>query len=243
MPSRTRRTLFTPHYTAKVRRTGAASLIGYWPLAEKAGSVGYDASGYGRNGTYTNATLGVAGIGDGGSAVSIAATGFCNVYSTSLNGAFNNAEGTMAVWVKVSAAGVWTDATLRETFYISADANNEILPFLRTATNNQITIAYRAGGTLKSVSSTAYGGITGWLHAAVTWSIAANQMIGYINGVQVGATQTGLGTWSGALGSTRCNIGAQTTTPAQPWSGSLAHAAIWSAPLTAVQIASLASIA
>jgi hypothetical protein len=38
-----------------------------------------------------------------------------------------------------------------------------------------------------------------WTHAAMTWDTAADEFKAYINGSQVGTTQTGLGTWAGTV--------------------------------------------
>lgn len=138
----------------------------------------------------------------------------------------------------MSAAGVWTDATERRLVTLFADSSN--LSYLRrTTTNNQLSWQYTAGGTSKTVTLTTAGPV-GWQHIALTISKTADQMIAYINGAQTGATQTGLGTWVGALSNTRTVLGASITTPLTVWSGYLAHAALWSTPLSAAQVAALA---
>jgi hypothetical protein len=76
----------------------------------------------------------------------------------------------------------------------------------------------------------------------MTVSAAADQMIAYFNGVIEAAPRTGLGTWAGTLASISTLIGAETTVPASPWSGSLAVAALWNTALTAAQIARLTDI-
>ncbi len=228
-------------YTNKVKALAAANLIAYWPQAEASGTTALDESGNGRTGAYTGVTLGATGIGDGRTAATYvaASSGRCNVYSASLNGAFNTAEGTIAGWFQVSAAGVWTDATNRYFIHLFADASN-LVYIRRQTTNNQIAYVYIAGGTSKSFAATLSP--TAWFHLALTWSKSADQMKGYVNGAQVGATQTGLGVWSGALASTNCLIGAQSTAGSGPWSGNGAHVAVWSTPLTAPQIAALAVV-
>lgn len=224
-------------YTNKVI---ALSPIAYWPMAESSGLTALDASGNGRNGTYSAVTLGQTGIGDGRTAA-LFSSSYVNIYSASLEGALSVAEGTLSVWFQFQSAGIWTDAAARQFIQIRTDANN-LVALRRTSTNNQLQSQYVAGGTSKTVNITSVGGSVAWNHFALTWSKSADQMIAYINGAQSGAIQTGLGVWAGALSSTLCLIGASTQTPGSPMSGLLAHAAVWASPLSAAQIATLAVV-
>ena len=101
-------------YFKRVLAIDPTHLLGYWPLWEPGGSVAYDISGHNRHGAYTGVTLGHAGIGDGnGCPFFDGANDYANIYSASLASAFNGAEGTVAVLLKVAKAGVWTDGTNR----------------------------------------------------------------------------------------------------------------------------------
>jgi hypothetical protein len=228
-------------YTNKVV---ALSPIAYWPLAELSGTTILDASGNARNGTYKAAgepLLGQVGIGDGRNAPLFdGSNDYANVYSASLAGAFNAAEGSMAIWFKVAAAGVWTDATDRRGIQMRVDSNNRVQLF-KTATNNQVQGFYNAGGTGKTVNFTTSAPLT-WFHLAITWSKSADQMIFYFNGAQQGATQTGLGVWAGSLSSTLTLVGAGDQAGGNVYSGYLAHAAVWDTPLSAAQILTLATV-
>lgn len=228
-------------YTVKVK---ALLPIAYWPMAETSGTVITDESGNGRNGAYKASgepLLGQTGIGDGRTAPLFDGTNdFANVFSASLQGAFNGAEGTLAIWFKVSAAGVWTDGVTRRLMYFQVDANNRVR-FEKSTTNNQIAAVYTAGGTAKSVLWN-NAGPTSLQHLAVTWSKSADQMKFYANGVQIGATQTGLGTWVGSLVSTTTEVGASDTSGNNPWSGNLAHAAVWGSALGSATVATLAAV-
>lgn len=226
--------LYPLAYTSKV---DALNPIAYWPLAEPSGTTIVDESGNGRNGAYTAVTLGQAGIGDGRTSASFnGTTSYGNIHGASFAGAFNPAEGTAALWLKVSGAGVWTDGTTRRALSLRADASN-LIQIQRPATNNLLQVLYNAGGTLEA--PTIATSSLNWLHIAVTWSKSADQVKIYLNGAQSGATQTGLGIWVGALDSTLTNIGA-TAQPSTVWSGLLAHVAVWNTPLSAAQIATLA---
>lgn len=221
-----------------------SSPIAYWPLAEASGTVIVDESGNGRDGVYKAAgepLLGQTGIGDGRTAPLFDGTNdFGNVFTASLQSAFNNQELTLAVWLQVANAGVWADATTRRALYLEADANNRVA-LTKTGTANQLNVFYTAGATNKSVSFVT-GGQTSWFHLAVTVSKGADQLKMYINGTQQGSTQTALGVWAGSLGATTCCVGAASTAGANPWSGLLAHAAVWARALSAAEVLSLATL-
>ncbi len=239
---RLHRALLMP-WTNKVNYTQIVQSLGpiaYWPQAEPSGTVSLDESGNGRNGIYTGVTLGNAGIGDGRTSAGFdGATSYNNIYSVSLAGAFNSAEGTCLIWGKVFAAGVWTDAAFRRLFVLQTDNNNRVTAY-KDGANNTISVLYVAGGTIKSLTITT--STVDWFSLGITWSVSADQVRVYFNGTQSGATLTGLGVWVGAIAATTTVVGAQNTTPAQVWSGTLAHAAVWSTPLGAAQIARLAVV-
>ena len=218
-------------------------LVGWWPMDEAFGSVSYDKSPEGNNGAYTGVTLGQTGIGDGRTAASLdGSTSFNNIYSAGLAADFNGAEGTLAIWAKVSGAGVWTDATADTAAKLQADAANYI--HIRSEGNGDMTLRRIAGGTVKAI--TVAMTTADWFHAALTWSVSAGangQIAAYLNGVQTGLTLTNIGTFSGALGATTTNLGADTTVPVRPYNGTLAHALLYRRALPAFEIARLALVA
>lgn len=224
-------------YKQRVRDTAP---IGYWPLDELSGGTAIDLSGNGRNGAHTGVTLLQPGMGDGGtSPLYDGVNDYTNIYSAGLAGAFSKDEGSVAVWAKVAGAGVWTDATNRRIIHLRTDVSNRLLIGRPTA-SNLLQFLYVAGGTTKTVNLTTSA--VDWLHVVLTWSKATDQMKAYAAGAQTGTTQTALGTWVGALNSTNSNIGSTDTTPNAVWSGTLAHAAIWTRVLTAAEIAELAKV-
>lgn len=225
-------------YTQKVKGTAAANLLAYWTQSESSGTTITDTSGNGRTGTYTVVTLGVAGIGDGNTAATYnGTTSKGDVFGASLAAAINGSEGTIMGWGIVSAAGVWTDGAGRQLLEIGDGAGNRLV-LQKSAVNNALTTNYRAGATNASISPAL--SVTTWFHFAMTWSVSASEVKAYVNGAQSGASITVLGTWGAAP--TRAFIGARTTTPNDVWSGSIAHVAVWSTPLTAGQIAALATV-
>jgi hypothetical protein len=224
-------------YWKRALTVDAVRPISYLPLWEPSGIVANDISGNARHGAYTGVTLGQTGISDGRtSPLFDGINDYTNIYSASLAGAFNGAEGTVVLWGFLPA-GVWIDSQTRVFVGIRVDANNLVI-INRTSTNNQLLLRYVAGGTISGGTITFSS--TTWFHMAITWSKSADQMIRYINGAQTGATSTGLGVWAGALSSTQCTLGALNTVPQQILSGNLAHAAIWNKALSPAQIARLA---
>ncbi len=223
-------------YTNKVI---ALAPIAYWPLGEGAGTPITDEGGNARHGVYTGVTLGNVGIGDGRTAAGFdGATSKGNVYSASLAGAFNKDEGSIAAWCKVSAAGVWTDGINRFALRFAADASN-LVSLIKQSASNRFDCQYAGGGTFRLQSLTSAP--VGWFHAAITWSVLANQVIVYFNGVATGSPLA-TPTFTGSLATTTTVIGAQITTPALVWSGNIAHVAVWTTPLSAAQVATLAIV-
>jgi len=130
----------------------------------------------------------------------------------------------MVWWMRVNAATDWDGATQRYigTFVDTTDWN-ELVQMYKPA-NQFFRFRYKAGGVQDDVDK---AGVTtaAWVHAAVTWSSSADELKGYWNGTQEGATQGTLGAWAGTLD--RAIIGAGTVTPTLVWSGYIAHFAIW----------------
>lgn len=240
------RTGFDPlAYANTILGTESANLIGYWPLWEASGATADNYEGTAaRDGSYTGVTLGQAGIGDGNPCPLFdGVDDVANIYSASLAGVFSGVAGTMAIWAKVSAVGVWTDSTVRKIINFQADANNRAY-FERTATHNRIQLMYRANGTSYSTNIESLS-TTDWFHLALTWDKnagATGQVKAYFNGSQSGVTQTNLQDWAGALAVAYTTIGAMSNIAAQPWSGYLAHAAVWRKALTPAQVLDLAAI-
>ncbi len=228
-------------YTNKVI---ALAPIAYWPMSELSGLTMLDASGNARDGAYKGVggpLLGQIGIGDGRNAPLFDGTDdYANAFSAALQAAFSGVAGTIVQWVKVSAAGVWSDSTTRRSLQFQVDANN-LVRFGRGTVNNQFVGAYTAAGTTKSVVVTT-AAPTGWVHWAITWDAGADEVKVYMNGVQTGTTQTGLGVWAGSIATTTTTIGAASTSGGNPWSGYIAHTAVWTSALNATQILSLATV-
>jgi hypothetical protein len=230
-------------YQGRVLSTGP---IAYWPLNETSGT---EAINYGSLGTAANGTLGAAGAAPTLGAIAAPGGGLApsfdgsndtiNIYTAALNTSFPRTLGSMSIWWKVSAAGVWTDGTVNTLYRCFVDASNYVI-LRKSATNNVVEFFYNAGGTSETLTSTAYNN-TSWNMMALTWTDAGDEVKWYNNGSQTGATQTGIGTFSGNLSTLDTAIGSAGTPASEVWSGNLAHAAIWNKVLTAAEIAALYS--
>lgn len=240
MPSATRT---QQQYVQYHERVLATNPIAYWPLNEKVGTVAYDwvtARNLGaQNGVHAGVTLWQNGIGDGRVCpLYNGANGYTNVQTATFVTNFDGREGSIMFWARVSSAGVWTDGTRRDAYYSIVDAGNYII-LRRSAANGQLDWLYRAGATTESVALGGQSTIE-WFQMGLTWSLSAGvdgEVKAYFNGAQTGATQTSLGAWVGAIVS--ATIGATNTTPANPWSGTLAHFAVWNRPISADEIQQL----
>lgn len=217
-------------------------LVEYWPLWEPSGSVAYGLKN-GYNGTYSNVTLGQTGIGDGRTCPLFnGSSSFVNLYSAGLAGAFNATAGALALWFKIGSSGIWADGSTDYLINIAADTNNQIYIF--KANTGLLQYRYRAGATNATVNSAAQS-TTSWQHLALTWDKAAGisgQFLAYLNGVQVGTTQVGLGIWVGALATTLVNIGSYNTAPLLSANGYIASMALYNRALTPTEVAALAVV-
>lgn len=233
-------------YAQKVLSIQPANLIAYWPLNETSGTAADNAEGTAaRDGTYSSdvSTWPVAtGIGDGNTAPVFDGTNdYVNIYSASLNSAFNGAEGSLLMWWKVAD---WTDATLRLGVNVQVSSTYRIYIQKDNQNPGRLWIIRSADSDSKGVIVTAatHGSPSGYFHIGVTWSESGDAVKCYLFGSQTGSTQTSINAWSGSLNSSGCVIGAASITPANPFSGNIAHVSIFGSALSAGDILSLATV-
>lgn len=227
-------------YAERVKDICGSSMFSYLPLWD-AGSVAFDIGGRKFHGAHVGITPAQQGIGDGRTCpLYDGSNDFTNIHSTAFGSAFTvtmGQEGTFVALVKLAAAATWTDGAVRRVLSMRVNAANNFF-FRRTTTNNQLEFNYQAGGVTKQILDITLGGITDWLILGMTWSLVSGgtgEFKAYggrfgLTVAQLGTTQTGLGTWVGSLSATDCCIGAQNTTPAQVWSGYIAHAVLLNTP-------------
>jgi peptidoglycan/xylan/chitin deacetylase (PgdA/CDA1 family) len=228
-------------YAQRMKNLFGSSLIAHWPLSETSGSVAHDVSGNNLNGTYSGVSL--AGT---KSFLNLPAptfdgnNGYVNLYSAQLASLFNTSEGTKSVWIKILDPAVWSDGAIRTISRIgvnATDANQIIMQ--KTATANQLVMNYRAGGTTKQRAINGQSS-TDWINLILTWSVSADTVKAYINGSDGGVTVTGLGTWSGNIGSSCfcCGVG-DTVNKANDWIGSMSDVLILNRAATPAEAAKI----
>ena len=206
--------------------------IAYWPFWEASGTTADDMSATGADGTYSNVTLGAAGIGDGKTAAQFvaASASYVDVDAAAFRNAFGHKEGSVSFWARVSGSGVWTDGATRYILHIEASSSHYLSIYKMTGANT-LLIRYRANSTNADKSLTI--STTAWFHIVVTWSDSGDTMRVYLNGTEQTPAIGSLGTWPDATPPIdgRCTIGAYYT-PNQHWSGDLAHVAFYNKVLT-----------
>lgn len=223
-------------YSNKLLSLFGSSLIDYSIMGETSGTVAVDSSPLASNGAYTGVTLGQAGIGDGRTCPLFDGTsGFNNRFTAARATAFSALAGTKSIWARVADVGVWTDGAARVIWRSAVDANNQVY-IVKPSTNNLLQAFYIGGGVSKGVQLAV--STTEWFHIGVTWSISGDLLALYINAGAPNTAST-MPTWSGTLATDL--VGSFNTTPVQPWSGWLAHAAAATRAATAGEIAVLAA--
>lgn len=224
----------TPYYKRMLNIFGS-SVVGYWTMNESSGTVAYDKSSNAHNGVYTGVDLANTAAPIRGMRAPLFGTGdLLNIYSASLNTAFDGQEGTMIAWCKVSEAAIWTNGTVGVIFSTYADNNNRIY-LRRSTTNNRIEFGYMAGGTNSGVS-TAVTATTDWFQLALTWSKANDRLIRYQNAVKLGDTIATLGTFAGDLDASATIIGANWINATLPWFGWLSNIILLNREATASEV-------
>lgn len=215
-------------YTQKLRAQMGGRLIAYWPLGEQSGSVALDVSGNGRNGSYTNVSLGQTGIGDGRRAAAFAGNGYVNIYSASLAGAFNGNEYTIFLWAQNAN---WQSADNNILFVIANVAVNCWSYIQKNGPN--IDFGRHASGVTK-INEIKWPVTTNYLCLACVVSKAGDYQRLYCNGVLYDQ-QTGLEAWTGggSLNTANSVIAAWSTIPSgPPYVGKLAHVGIVNGVIT-----------
>ena len=220
----------------------AMAPIAFWRMNEASGTAAVCSVDSAQNGTYAR-DLSVMGTEDGPVTGEVAPTfdgsnDYLDLYTTTFREAFEaavEADGSISFWVKLPSA-VWTDGTARQFFLFRDDANNWVSS-ARHTNNNYLRHQYRAGGTSETVDASGQSD-TGWVNWIFTWSVSSDEFKVYKNGVQIGTTQTGLGTWDGPVSALYTLIGASYKSPiSAPLSGSISNFAVFDKVLSSGEIA------
>jgi hypothetical protein len=230
--------LFGRAYYKRILSTQRAGILGYWPLWEAAGTTANDLIG-GFHGTYVNAVLGQPGKGDGKTSVYFNGTNaYCKIASVPLAAAFTPALGSIQAWFKPDT-GARADGSTRCMAAIGED-NNNYVGLIKASTANQFQAFYKAGGVWKGAAFTILDDL--WHILTLTWNVAADRVRVYLDGVQQGEDQTGLGPYAGDISSNNTGIGnlGSAGVAIWPWKGWVQHPVIWTVELSQPEIARLA---
>lgn len=215
-------------YQNRIKALFGSSLIGYWPLNDTSGLVAVDASGNGRDGSYTGPTLGQTGIGDGGLSPSFdGVNDYGTIYSNSLRDAFSVDEGTIFGWAKMVDATPWTDGGNR--FFTQLGNSGLTRPFSIGKHSSNYGLQFRGAG--KSLSYPGYYFLN-WCFYALTWSVSNNRVRCYVKGILV-ASDTGI-----VAGGVVLNQGYVGAATAGAWfhKGNAAHVGILNREATADEV-------
>lgn len=214
---------------------------GFWPLWEESGVVAYDQTGNEQNGALANVVVGEPGLGDGRTSMLFdGVQSNIQLPAALLTTRFNGARGSIDGWIKVRDAGVLTDAQSRRAFQIRANSQNSV-HIRKTSTANQFSFEYLAGNVQETITFLSTS--TDWFHVCMTWDKAADLVIAYVNGVEVGRSSS-LGTWTTTTPLGSCFIGAQTggVAPTFVWSGWSERWRLWDVALTPAEAAQAAEL-
>lgn len=202
-------------YIQKVKNLFGANLLAFWPGNEALGTTAFDVSGNtGRDGTHVGVTLGQPGVDGNTSPFYDAVNDNTNIFSTGLQGAFNNSEGTIFAWFLPS---LWNDGLVKDILTFQADGGNR-LELLQAATA-ALTWLYRGSTISKSFTLGISQPVT-FINMMLTWNITANRALYYLNGALVN-TVAGINAFVGSLASNRCVIGSNLSTGTQRFGGNI----------------------
>lgn len=217
-------------YSSKIL---ALSPTGYWKHAEGSGSVALDSSGNGYNGTYSaGVDLSQPGIGDGLNCATFDTAGEkVDIFGAGFASAFNGSKFSVCGWAKRAS---WPVGSFDRLFTFQVDVNNFTLGELNGVAAG-MEFLYKGSGIMKSITKSDMS-TTLFFHYAMTVDFPTDEMKAFINGTQIGTTQTLLPAWVGAL--TVAQFSGINT-----WFGSMAHNAYWAGViLTPAQILNLATL-
>jgi hypothetical protein len=212
-------------YYATVKAT--PNLQSYWRLGEASGTVAADDQAA-VSGTYTSATLGVAGlVGSSDPAVSFAGTSNRVQASTSSYGFAGTSAFTLEAAIKPSTV----DATSRRIFsseVLSAGSVVNGFGLWNNGTANKLQVCRIPSGTYEcATASAAVSGIA--KHVAATYN--GTTLALYVNGTSVAST-----TSKGSITApTTFTLGARSDL-AGSWSGVIDDAAVYNRALSAAEI-------
>ncbi len=227
-------------YADRVLAVQADHLIGYWRLNEAGGVVAADSSPYGHDADANGLVWGADGVGDGATGASLdGINDNVTLSSAGLSTAFDGAAGTVMVWARVADTSLWTDGL--QHGLVTLRASGGTIFIRKESISNLLRARYVwSGGSYLQINASGMD-TAGWFCVAMTWDKAADEVKLFVDGAQVSTTQSGMGTWEGALSTENSFLGAYFASSIV-WHGDLAHGALWNVALTPDEIAALAVV-
>ena len=202
-------------------------IIAYWPLGEAAGPTADNLEDTAaRDGLYVGAP-GYQGatMPNGDVAPTFDGTNdYVNIYSASLNSAFDPDQFWLLAILKLSAEN-WADGLTRYAIGLYADANNYI-SFGKTFNVGQLMINRRANAAY--VQQVVSCSSTNWQLFAASMDLAGDELFCLLNGVKQTPVKTGMAAWTGAAldPSLVCIASRHLSITTYRWAGALGHVAI-----------------
>jgi hypothetical protein len=157
---------------------------------------------------------------------------YVNVYSANFASQWNSSQGAITAWFKYDE-GASTNGVQQHVLTIGADTNNSVE--FRKASDNTFSTRYVAGATAET-SADCSPNTNGYIFVAQSWDKANDKVYHYCNGLLTDIDTT-LGTWAGALSSSRATVGAHTTSATFPLKGAVDNVRVYNYTRTPAQIA------
>jgi hypothetical protein len=105
---------------------------------------------------------------------------------------------TVEAWIKCDTNN-WSAQGNQGFFMIDAGFWTNVVDVRYKSADDLVYFTYTAGGVVKTITTIGITDTIGWHHLAVTIDVAADEFKAFIDGVQVGLTQNGLGVWNLAV--------------------------------------------
>jgi len=186
------------------------------------GSTAVDSGSNGLNGVYQNVTL--------GGPVNLAwfngVNSYVDYFSAGLVANYHGDETTIIVRAKVNSSAVWTDGKLRALFSMqpfdpTIGGSGDIYIYKDIA-NNTIVFFCSFNSGFFGIQSIAFSSLS-WFSAGMTFSTSVSEQKNYLDGVQVGVTDSPITPFHSAYPlANSCYWGATTPAGADKWLGWMA---------------------
>lgn len=232
-----RRRLFGAAYNDLVMKSGP---IAYWPQDERTGTTAHCLVNPAQNGTYVGVTLANDASGPFGTPAPFydGTNDYCNIYSATLDAAFDEDEHSVGGWAKVANAGVWADGVARHLVCLSWSNYAEFSTVNKEIAANRLRFNHRTAGVSHALNYDT-SAPTDWFFWMMTVSAAANETQFYFNGVELLPAAACAAAAVSGLDNTRTLIGARITTPLSVFHGGEGPLGVWGRPLTPADVAGL----